>query len=93
MKRSTRFYHHQKFLLIFAFLVIYSCRFRDENSLGKNTEDVSVKIYSRDSILRIALVQLKPITNPDSILEKGRASCLEAKSQGADIVVFPEMFS
>lgn len=45
------------------------------------------------SKLRIALLQLTPTGTIKGNLEKGITACKEAKSQGADIALFPEMFS
>ncbi|SEK40090.1 carbon-nitrogen hydrolase family protein [Ruminococcus albus] len=45
------------------------------------------------SKLKIALLQLIPTGTLAGNLEKGIAACREAKSQGADIALFPEMFS
>ena len=45
------------------------------------------------SKLKIALLQLTPTGTVEGNLEKGIAACKEAKSQGADIALFPEMFS
>lgn len=45
------------------------------------------------SKLKIALLQLTPTGTLAGNLEKGIAACREAKSQGADIALFPEMFS
>jgi predicted amidohydrolase len=45
------------------------------------------------SKLRIALLQLTPTGTIEGNLEKGISACKEAKSQGADIALFPEMFS
>lgn len=43
--------------------------------------------------LKIALLQLTPTGTIKGNLEKGITACKEAKSQGADIALFPEMFS
>lgn len=45
------------------------------------------------SKLKIALLQLTPTGTIKGNLEKGITACKEAKSQGADIALFPEMFS
>ncbi|MBP5267443.1 MAG: carbon-nitrogen hydrolase family protein [Ruminococcus sp.] len=45
------------------------------------------------SKLKIALLQLTPIGTIKGNIEKGITACKEAKSQGADIALFPEMFS
>ena len=45
------------------------------------------------SKLKIALLQLTPTGTVEGNLEKGTAACKEAKSQGADIALFPEMYS
>lgn len=43
--------------------------------------------------LRIALMQLKPEQTVGENLQKGLEACRKAKSLGADIVLFPEMWS
>lgn len=43
--------------------------------------------------LNIAFLQLLPGSTPKGNLEKGIAACREAKEKGADIVLFPEMWS
>ena len=43
--------------------------------------------------LNIALLQLLPETGLDRQLKKGADACLEAKRMGADIALFPEMWS
>lgn len=44
-------------------------------------------------ILKIALLQLEPCKTPEANLEKGLRYCAEAKKLGADIALFPEMWS
>lgn len=48
---------------------------------------------SKDTTLKIALLQLLPEGGLDKQLEKGRAACVKAKEMGADIALFPEMWS
>lgn len=43
--------------------------------------------------VKIALLQLLPEGGMDQQLEKGKAACLKAKDMGADIALFPEMWS
>ena len=43
--------------------------------------------------LRIALLQLLPESTLSGQLEKGKAACKQAKEMGADIALFPEMWS
>ena len=43
--------------------------------------------------LNIALLQIAPTGNLQGNLEKGIAACREAKAKGADIALFPEMWS
>ncbi len=43
--------------------------------------------------LRIALLQIAPTASLEGNLEKGIRCCREAKEKGADIALFPEMFS
>ncbi len=45
------------------------------------------------NILNIALLQLLPESTPESNLHKGIAACRRAKDMGADIALFPEMWS
>ncbi|MBR3554937.1 MAG: carbon-nitrogen hydrolase family protein [Oscillospiraceae bacterium] len=44
-------------------------------------------------ILKIALLQLLPVGSPEGQLEKGKDACMQAKKMGADIALFPEMWS
>ena len=43
--------------------------------------------------LRIALLQLLPEDHPAGQLKKGKEACIKAKEMGADIALFPEMWS
>ena len=43
--------------------------------------------------LKIALLQLNAKPDLEGALEKGLAACQTAKEQGADIALFPEMYS
>ena len=43
--------------------------------------------------LKIALLQISPCGSLEKNLEKGIQSCRQAKKQGADIALFPEMWS
>ena len=43
--------------------------------------------------LNIALLQLLPESSLQGQLDKGRAACVRAKELGADIALFPEMWS
>ena len=43
--------------------------------------------------LKIALLQLLPETDLSGQLEKGKNACIKAKEMGADIALFPEMWS
>lgn len=45
------------------------------------------------SMLKIALLQITPCKNLDENLEKGITCCKKAKEKGADIALFPEMWS
>lgn len=45
------------------------------------------------SNLKVALLQISPTGSLDGNLEKGIAACKNAKSMGADIALFPEMWS
>lgn len=45
------------------------------------------------NILKIALLQIAPTGSLEGNLEKGIAACREAKAMGADIALFPEMWS
>lgn len=44
-------------------------------------------------VLRLALLQLLPTGSPAGQLKKGREACRRAKALGADIALFPEMWS
>ena len=43
--------------------------------------------------LRVAFLQIAPTGSVEGNLEKGRTYCRMAKEQGADIALFPEMWS
>lgn len=43
--------------------------------------------------IKIALLQLLPENTLEKQLEKGKSACIEAKKMGADIALFPEMWS
>ena len=43
--------------------------------------------------LKIAFLQLQPNANIEDNMKKGVKACREAKEKGADIVLFPEMWS
>ena len=45
------------------------------------------------SILKVALLQIAPEGSLEKNMKKGIESCLKAKDMGADIALFPEMFS
>lgn len=45
------------------------------------------------SILRIALLQISPCGGTEANLIKGLECCRKAKEMGADIALFPEMWS
>ncbi len=45
------------------------------------------------NILKIALLQIKPCGSMDANLKKGIECCRKAQSMGADIALFPEMWS
>lgn len=46
-----------------------------------------------DEILKVALLQLLPTASLKGNLEKGLDACIRAKKLGADIALFPEMWS
>ena len=54
---------------------------------------MTIKKETAMSKLKIALLQLTPTGTVEGNLEKGIAACKEAKLQGADIALFPEMYS
>ena len=45
------------------------------------------------NILKIALLQIAPTGSLEGNLKKGILACRQAKEQGADIALFPEMWS
>lgn len=51
------------------------------------------KIGDRPQVLKIALLQIAPCTTLEGNLEKGIHFCRKAKDLGADIALFPEMWS
>jgi len=48
---------------------------------------------SKEMSLKIALLQLLPEGNLEGQLEKGKTACIKARNMGADIALFPEMWS
>ena len=46
-----------------------------------------------DKRLKIALLQILPTGTLEGNLKKGISCCMNAKEQGADIALFPEMWS
>ncbi len=72
------------FLILFLIAIAgYSKNFKNEE-------------YSEtsDSLIRVALLQIRPYgANIESNLRKGEDYCRKAKALGADIVLFPEMWS
>ena len=44
-------------------------------------------------LLKLALLQIAPGDSIEENLQKGLAVCREAKAKGADIALFPEMWS
>lgn len=46
-----------------------------------------------DEILKVALLQLMPAGSLEKNLDKGIKACVRAKEMGADIAIFPEMWS
>ena len=45
------------------------------------------------SLLKVALLQMKPTGSIASNVEKDAHFCREARAMGADIAVFPEMWT
>ena len=45
------------------------------------------------TMLKIALLQLSPEPNLEAALERGLAACADAAASGADIALFPEVWS
>lgn len=50
-------------------------------------------IMEERHVLKVALLQIAPCGTLQGNLEKGMASCRKAKESGADIALFPEMWS
>lgn len=61
--------------------------------LRNRFEIMDRKGISSMDILKIALLQIAPCGSLDDNLEKGMECCRMAKKKGADIVLFPEMWS
>jgi len=82
-----RNYHLAIFLAILA-LFIYGCKStgfsKCYNNSGINDKD----------IIKVALLQLEPFgADLYKNMQKGEEYCRKAKKMGADIVLFPEMWS
>jgi predicted amidohydrolase len=46
-----------------------------------------------DSLINVAMLQIMPLASQDENLRKGLETCRRAKNMGADIALFPEMWS
>ena len=51
------------------------------------------KVGIKINLLKLALLQIAPGDSLEENLQKGLAVCREAKAKGADIALFPEMWS
>ena len=54
---------------------------------------MSMELKSEKRKLKIALLQIDSENSPEANLEKGKKFCTKAKELGADIALFPEMWS
>jgi predicted amidohydrolase len=91
LKRNKRFFSAGNFLSLFLIVLITSHTSCTNSSKGSgNTENSG----SLDSTIKVALLQINPNgANIEANLKKGDEYCRKAKSLGADIVLFPEMWS
>jgi len=83
-------------LFMLICFLIYTCTSKNENTGSINEQESGIaheKEYSPDSVLKIALIQPEAILDTERNLIKGKEFCMKAKAEGADMVVFPEMFS
>lgn len=60
---------------------------------GRGGKEAGGEEREMKKILKIALLQLTPCGSLRENLEKGRTACEEAKKLGAEIALFPEMWS
>lgn len=70
----------------------YKAILKRENTI-KFSFTTKGKFMNKQSNLKIALLQLLPENSLKANLQKGKAACIKAKEMGADIVLFPEMWS
>ena len=72
----------------FLFLLLFPIPGYSKNLKNEGYQD------SSDSIIKVALLQIRPYgADIDANLKKGDEYCRKAKALGADIVLFPEMWS
>ena len=60
---------------------------------GRENDNMEKNTMNQKGILKIALLQLAPGKTLEENLEKGMEYCRKAKEKGADIALFPEMWS
>ena len=60
---------------------------------GDLAAEESIPQGSIDANVKIALVQARPENDPDRNIDRAERYCRDAAEAGADIVLFPEMFS
>jgi N-carbamoylputrescine amidase len=92
---SMNMKHKKKFLsvikhIMLIFLVLVLTGYATVSNDIKNEIDTNIS----DKNIKVALLQLSPLgANVDANLKKGEEFCRKAKSLGADIALFPEMWS
>lgn len=70
------------------------CREKTANNSRRGGAFAKAKAMARSmNSVRVALLQILPTGNAEGNLQKGLAYCKKAKMMGADIAVFPEMWS
>jgi len=79
---------NSKYILLFPLMVAYMM-----SACKKTPGDIETTIPDVEENLKIALVQTVPEPDIETNRINGEKFCRHAKEMGADIVVFPEMYS
>lgn len=91
LKRNKKFFSVRNSLTFFLIALIHTLIGCSNGSKDLKNDGNS---GSSDSIIKVALLQINPYgANVEANLKKGDDYCRKAKSLGADIVLFPEMWS
>ena len=88
---DRKIFNGRDFLILFVVVLIHTligCSNGSKDIREKGNSGIS------DSLVKVALLQINPVgADVEANLKKGDEYCRKAKSLGADIVLFPEMWS